>query len=237
MKNISIGIIGGMGPQASTLLHTKIVNAATTDLEAHDCEEFPLITHVSIPAIDFITQPELRHKNRKMLVAASETLRINNPDIVVIACNTAHLLVDEVPALGTLPLVSLPGSVIQNLKFKGIKKAGLLASSTTIATRLYHEYAEKEQIDIVVLPESEQVKTVDVIRGVIAGGKIEELKESLIAQIIKLQGQGVEIIILGCTELSVLNENLYTDVPLIDSLSAATNAIIGKAQTMKKASK
>jgi aspartate racemase len=232
MKNISIGIIGGMGPQASALLHTKIVNAASAELGAHDCNEFPLITHVSIPAIDFITQPNLRHKNKAMLESAAKTLRANEPDIVVVACNTAHLLIEEVPALANLPLVSLPDSVIKDLEAKGIKRAGLLASSTTIATKLYHEHAAKAKIDIVVLPQSEQRKTAEVIRSVIAGKPLDDLKLELSKQIGHLQAQGVDIVILGCTELSVLNNGLMVDIALVDSLTAATNAVVKRTKTI-----
>lgn len=47
-------IIGGMGPQASLLLHKRIIQCAI-DFGAKDNVDFPMITHVSIPMPDFIS--------------------------------------------------------------------------------------------------------------------------------------------------------------------------------------
>ena len=48
-----IVIIGGMGPQASLSLHQRIIDAAVLH-GATNNEDFPEITHVSIPVADFI---------------------------------------------------------------------------------------------------------------------------------------------------------------------------------------
>jgi len=46
-------IIGGMGPQASLTLHQKLIDAAVQG-GAKSGEDFPAITHVSIPVPEFI---------------------------------------------------------------------------------------------------------------------------------------------------------------------------------------
>lgn len=50
-KNILI--IGGMGPQASLTLHRKLIDAAVQH-GAKNGDDFPAITHVSIPVPEFI---------------------------------------------------------------------------------------------------------------------------------------------------------------------------------------
>lgn len=47
-------ILGGMGPQASLLLHRRIVNAAAEN-GAKNGSDFPAITHLSLPIDDFIS--------------------------------------------------------------------------------------------------------------------------------------------------------------------------------------
>ncbi len=54
-KNILI--IGGMGPQASLLLHKRIIDKAA-ELGARNGVDFPMITHVSLPVDDFINNTE-----------------------------------------------------------------------------------------------------------------------------------------------------------------------------------
>lgn len=52
-------IIGGMGPQASLLLHQRII-ARAIDNGAQKAEQFPEILHCSIPFPDFISDPKIR---------------------------------------------------------------------------------------------------------------------------------------------------------------------------------
>ena len=58
MKNIVI--IGGMGPQASLELHKQIINRAA-NMGAKDAEDFPMITHLSLPFADFISDESKKH--------------------------------------------------------------------------------------------------------------------------------------------------------------------------------
>ncbi|CAN5374133.1 hypothetical protein BH09PAT4_BH09PAT4_06070 [soil metagenome] len=51
-----IVIIGGMGPQASLSLHRRIIDRAA-QLGARDGDEFPEISHLSLPVRDFISDP------------------------------------------------------------------------------------------------------------------------------------------------------------------------------------
>lgn len=51
--NKNILIIGGMGPQASLTLHQKIIQTAAQN-GAKNGDDFPAITHVSIPVPEFI---------------------------------------------------------------------------------------------------------------------------------------------------------------------------------------
>jgi len=54
-------IIGGMGPQASLLLHKRIIQYAS-DQGAVQNEDYPLIYHLSIPVPDFIHSSATKHK-------------------------------------------------------------------------------------------------------------------------------------------------------------------------------
>lgn len=61
-------IVGGMGPQASLLLHQRLIKHASAR-GANQNHEFPAITHLSVPVQDFISDPA----NRTKAVAALNT--------------------------------------------------------------------------------------------------------------------------------------------------------------------
>lgn len=61
-----IGILGGMGPQASARLVQILVEMSTKEFGAKNCDDFPEIVLDSIPIPDFISdkkKKEIRFKN------------------------------------------------------------------------------------------------------------------------------------------------------------------------------
>jgi aspartate racemase len=222
-----IGIIGGMGPQASVKLHQLIIEAFTRELDARDCHEFPMITHVSLPVKDFISDPEARHENAGLIHCAIKALSVTSVDMAVIACNTAHMLVEDLPALQRLPLISLPDSVLTQAAQQGTKRLGLLASPTTLRTGLYEKHAIEHGIEVLQPKISNHSKLEEIIRKTIAGQNSLREKLALQRMVEELLEQGADQVALGCTELSVVMSG-DNDPSIIDSLSATTSVIVGK---------
>lgn len=67
MFNQNILILGGMGPQASLLLHKRLIERASI-LGARDANDFPVITHLSMPHEDFISDPARRNSALKTIL-------------------------------------------------------------------------------------------------------------------------------------------------------------------------
>jgi aspartate/glutamate racemase len=66
-------IIGGMGPQASLSLHKRLIDKAA-QLGARDGDEFPEITHLSLPIRDFISDPAAMPAALELIVSRLERL-------------------------------------------------------------------------------------------------------------------------------------------------------------------
>lgn len=69
--NKHILIIGDMGPQASICLHERLINRAV-NLGATHGEDFPRITHLSLPIDDFISE---EHKKTAALRVILQALK------------------------------------------------------------------------------------------------------------------------------------------------------------------
>ena len=69
--NKHILIIGGMGPQASICLHERLIDRAV-NLGATNGEDFPRITHLSLPIDDFISG---EHKKTAALGVILQSLK------------------------------------------------------------------------------------------------------------------------------------------------------------------
>ena len=68
-----ITIIGGMGPQASLLLHQNIIQAAAHS-GAREGHDFPEIAHFSLPIADFISHPTSMKQAINQIVGSLERL-------------------------------------------------------------------------------------------------------------------------------------------------------------------
>lgn len=145
---------------------------------------------------------------------------------MVIACNTAHLLLPELEMMSEHTFVSLVSATIDAVKSRGIQTIGLLASPTTIRAKLYQD--ELENIGIkVITPRKDDLDFVEsTIREVIAGEDPakHQIKLQHILRHMKLQG--AQSIILGCTELSVVFSGVQ-DETLIDPMGIVTTKLLG----------
>ncbi|CAN5374087.1 hypothetical protein BH09PAT4_BH09PAT4_06060 [soil metagenome] len=142
---------------------------------------------------------------------------------MVIACNTAHLLLPQLQQEFGDVFVSLIAATVSELKKRNIKVCGLLASPTTIKTKLYEQTLVGEGIRCVVPKPSEQLLVEEQIRSVISG---QACAPSDLAPLLSGMGTvGAEATILGCTELSVLFEGAETK-ELIDPLDLVVSRLL-----------
>ena len=144
---------------------------------------------------------------------------------MVIACNTAHLLLPELEKQSGRAFVSLIGTTINAARARHIQKVGLMASPTTLKTKLYANALAAEGIDILVPTTKEQQVIERVIRSVIAG-KNPKGSTMVLQHIVRhMQLQGAQSVILGCTELSVVFAGVK-DPFLLDPLDEVTTELL-----------
>lgn len=138
----------------------------------------------------------------------------------MLACNTAHLFIDDLEAELQHKFVSLIETTVEHIKTEQIAQIVLLASPTTIKSRLFENRLEKEGIHVIKPSNVEQMKIEHAIRSVIAGANPQP--DSLDAVLPK---NNVPIL-LGCTELSVIFANQPNKH--IDPLKLVTNKLLGE---------
>lgn len=177
-----------MGPQASLELHRRIIERAAAN-GARDGGDFPHIVHFSLPVDDFISDTRKTQKAFLFIVESLSGFAFRDDDIVVIACNTAHLLKDRLETAFHITITSLI-ELTAEFTAKNCSKVRLFASPTTIQAGLYTETLVKRGVRV-LLPSKEQLKHIEAtIRMVIASKVPRPLRQSDMP------------ILLGCTELS-----------------------------------
>ena len=201
MQNKTIGIIGGVGPQATSYLYSKIIELSQTKHNARNNDEFPHLIIESLPIPDFISNKNDLSVAKEMLVSAINRFEGAKVDRICIASNTVHILLEELGAYTSIKFLSIIDLVTLRCKQNKYKKVALLGTPTLVSSGLYQKsFLENDML--LITPDDTQLEIIEmIIRGVIAGQVPDEQKGKYIEVMNDLYDKGAEAVILGCTEL------------------------------------
>jgi aspartate racemase len=153
-------------------------------------------------------------------------LAANGATVAVVACNTAHILFDRWAVDAPIPVINIIDAVIGAAKVQGAIKVATLASGSLAAYDLYNRCAEEAGLTCCRLSAEYQAWVSSFIEQVKVGGELSgEGLAKLDLLIDYLKGQGIDTVLLGCTELSVLGPRMrVSGFTVIDSNLALAEA-------------
>ncbi len=206
-KSFKLGVVGGVGPAATVDFMNKIIRntKASRDQEHIKLmvEHNPQIPDRTGNLIGEGADPTVA------IYSACKKLEAGDADLIAIPCNTAHAFVERIQPYLSIPIVNM---LFETADYIGkhhlrCKTVGLLATSGTIASRVYHDAMARSAFDLIVPDEMHQEKVMNAIYGeggVKAGYTDGVCREDLLSAIEHLVLRGAQAVILGCTELPLL---------------------------------
>jgi len=227
-----IGILGGMGPEATIDLFYKIIKSTPA---GKDQEHLRIIIDNN-PKIPDRTAAILG-KGEDPLPALQETARNlekAGADFIIIPCNTAHYFLPLIQESVKIPILNMIEETAKETqkKIPSIKKVGLLASIGIYETEIYHQKFKKFNIKVISPEEKDKEEVMKVIYAVKAGNLSEGIKKSIFKITQKLIEKGAEAIIAGCTEIPLILEEGDVSVLLIDPTQVLAKATVQKARLL-----
>ncbi|WP_066501068.1 aspartate/glutamate racemase family protein [Abyssisolibacter fermentans] len=195
-----LGIVGGMGPLATSILYKKIIYFTDAKI---DQEHLNILINNNA-AIPDRTEYILGKGESplKSLIETSQNLEKAGADYLIMPCNTAHYFYDQIVSEINIPFLNMIEEtaeyVISNWK---IDKVGLLATKGTYISKVYDDIFERYNIEIVKPNQENTEKIMKFIYNIKAGREDIELDSFYNAKL-ELEEKGVDVFILGCTELS-----------------------------------
>nr|WP_318298070.1 amino acid racemase [Paraburkholderia bannensis] len=143
------------------------------------------------------------------LYAACKRLEEGGADVIAMPCNTAHAFVERIqPHLG-VPIVNMLTETARYLRtaFPALREVGVLATSGTIESGVYRQALESQGLREVAPGAALQARVMAAIygkQGVKAGFTSGPCFDDIASALDGLIAEGVEVVILGCTELPLL---------------------------------
>ena len=221
----AIGILGGMGPQASARLVELLINKTPNFVDSPIDSDFPEIIHLSVPVPNFIANKHNMKKAKEILLERTQFLEDAGSTINGIACNTAHLLLPELQASTVVPFLSIPNLVSERIKAAGFKRVGLLATPTTLNSTLYDKVLEG--ICELIRPNDSTAKKLEAFIFSQLSGQLSEVERLKFHELVNnfKTHQHLDAVILGCTELPLVY-GLSTDRTIIDTLNILAEGLL-----------
>ena len=219
-----IAILGGMGPDASCRLYQLMIELSRSDFGAVENHQYPEIVIDSVPVPEFFSNTQRAEEATFMLKDRVRKLNYLQPGCFGLACNTAHTILMDLELETLVPFVSIPEEVSREVKQKGYKRVGLLASPTTIFSGVYQTEFLDKNIEI-ILPENGYIEELGEIIGQIIAGDFKQTKEKLLKIADSLKKKKVEALILGCTELPLVFPKNYS-LPVLNTLEILARALL-----------
>jgi aspartate racemase len=229
-----VGVIGGMGPDATVDFFAKVVAA---DHAGSDQEHLRIVIDNDPTVPDRTAAIEGRGPSpAPHLAAMARGLVAQGAELLVMPCNSAHAFADAVrEAAAPVPFVDLIETTVAatRARLPGVRAIGLLATDGTLSARLYHDAYEAEGVRTLAPLGDDQRTVMDAIYAVKRGAVDDAVRARVRLVAERLAAAGAEAIVAGCTEVPLLLaegdvEAHDQPVPLIsstDALVAATLAL------------
>jgi aspartate racemase len=226
-----IGILGGMGPEATVLLMQKLIAAVPAK---DDADHIPLIVDQNPQVPSRIRRliggdgedpgPVLAGMVRRLQAAGAEALAM--------PCNTAHYYAPHIRSAALVPfidMVALASARAQRQALPG-GKVGILASPAVQRIALFDRPLEAAGLHAAYAPDPEIMLA--AIRVVKAGGPSTATRATLLAASTALLAQGATVQMIACTEFSLMPDAFAEGVEGFDTLDVLVDGIVAFALGM-----
>ncbi len=205
MGEARLGILGGMGPQATQDFYQRILDM--TDA-VRDQEHVPTLiwsdTQIPDRTAAILGGGEKAEACYQRLLAGAQLLERAGCTVLAIPCNTSHYFADRLQGeLKTLRLVHMVRETAAVMAQSGCRRVGVLATDGTVRTGVYQRECETLGLTCVPLPEEAQKLVMSIIYDEIKRGETGSREKFALIDRCLRRDLGCDGAILGCTELSV----------------------------------
>jgi aspartate racemase len=221
----TVGILGGMGPEATVLLMQRVIAAVPAQ---DDADHVPLI-------VDQNSQVPSRIKRlidgtgedpAPVLAAMARRLEGAGAAALAMPCNTAHHFADAIRAASSVPFLDMVALSVGKAKALAGQGAsvGILASPAVRRVGLFD--GPMAAAGLTPLYAADEEATLGAIRAIKANGPTAAARAALRAASEELLARGARVQMVACTEFSLIADAVAEGTTAFDTLDVLVEAIV-----------
>ncbi len=213
----TVGLLGGMSWESSLFYYKAINEGVKAKLGGLHSAKIAMVS------VDFEEIEKLQHagdwqKLGDILAKEASNIEKAGADCLLICTNTMHKVAPQVQSAINIPLIHIADATAKALIKDGIKKVGLLGTAFTMEQDFYKSRLQAHGLEVLI-PNKKDIELIhSVIYNELCLGECKAVsKEAYLKIINKLEKEGAEGVILGCTEIGMLIKQTDTGVKLYDT--------------------
>ena len=216
-KHRIVGVLGGMGPDATVDFMSKVI--AATSAEKDQDHAHMIVDH----------NPKVPNRQAAILGDGEDPgpaltemavrLESAGADFLVMPCNTAHVFRNSVTAAVSIPFLSIIDVTIAAIANQCLdaRAVGILATDGCLQANVYQEVMAEQGIEAILPGKQELVELMGLIERIKGGDQNAAVASDMVGLANALVEGGAQAVIAGCTEIPLVLKGTMIDVPLISS--------------------
>lgn len=227
-----LGVIGGLGPMATAYFFQLVTQMSQAET---DQEHIETIIY-SKPTIPDRTKYILNRNEKNPvedIIEVGNVLKASGAEVIAIPCITAHFFHNEIENALELPIIHAIEETAFYLKSRNITKIGIMATDGTIQSELFQKTFQDSGLQSVLPDEENQKKVMSIIYDNVKAGKTVDM-DNFKEISTYLFEQGAQVIVLGCTELSVVKRDYKLPAGYLDVLDVLAQSAVKKCGIIRE---
>ena len=230
-----VGVIGGMGPEATVDLMRRVI-AATPAADDIDHIRMLVDNNSKVPSRFKALIEKTGEDPTPVLIGMAKGLVASGADFLVIPCNTAHYYLPAIQQAVAVPVADMIGlSVARFRRDLGYRaRIGLLASPAVRLTGLFARRCEESGIEVLWPDAAADAAVLALIKAIKAGRPTDAQMLAYRAASEGLVRRGAGMLVIACTELSVAGGLDGLGAPWIDTLDVLVDDILDRCGVARR---
>ena len=213
-----IGILGGMGPEATVLLMSRVIAMTAA---ADDSDHVPLLVdnNTQVPSRIKALIEKTGEDPGPVLVEMARRLEAAGVAALAMPCNTAHHYASRIQAAVSVPfldMIELSAEAVRASRKSRGRRIGILASPAVRITGIFDRAFAARGLEAVY--PTDQDALLACIRAVKTNGAHAEARSLLKTAALELHGELADALLVACSELSIVKDVIPSDLATVDTI-------------------
>lgn len=226
-----LGVIGGLGPMATALFMKMAIEMTAADVDqdhiemiVYNCPQIPDRTNFILGTSQDDPTVEMIRIGKK--------LAERDADLIAIPCITANFFYEKLSREIPVKIIDMVEELCSYLAERDIRCVGLMATSGTIRSGLFQRAFARHGCRLVLPSEERQRDVMHIIYQDVKANRPAEMDRfSAVSR--ELRQAGAQVVILGCTELSVVRENEELGGGYLDAMQLMAKCAVETCGTLR----